>query len=134
MGDHWKYIRQSRTPQIGSPWVVVELKSINKINMKKEEKYLKVLNSVIDEEQSREWMQKPFNAGDKTMATNGWIMVATPKVGEYTDRSSKVGFVYPYVKTMDLPITIESLRNIISQVPMIDGVIDCDCCNGTGEG
>ena len=104
-------------------------------NMEKEEKYLAALKSVLGQHIYRPWMENPFHAGDRTVSSNGHMIISVPKFGDYDDHYKKVSSYLALQKNMDLVINISDIKKIIDQIPLVAGTLisPCECCNGGGE-
>ncbi len=100
------------------------------------EKYEQIHELVIDKKAEREWMQKPFNVLDETVSTDGSILTATPRIGDYPDFTEKVAAVYPIVPETNKTINVAELREKMKSFPMVDVLdeeyVDCDACRGDG--
>ena len=100
------------------------------------QRYLSIHSQFVSKDGMREWMKEPFNVGNKTISTNGWALISTPKIDEYEDKTDKVKTVYPMPKLFDKEITIEELKAKLKTVPLIDCYDEiekeCDACNGSG--
>ena len=70
--------------------------------MKTNETYIEILNHLTSKDEMREWMTTPFNSNGKTLATNGFAMVAVPEIGVYKDQTEKLRGLYPGVHNMDI--------------------------------
>lgn len=101
------------------------------------QRYLSIHSQFVSKDEMRGWMQEPFNVADKTISTNGLCLIATPKVGEYQDRTEKVKTVYPMPKLIDKQITVSELKEKLNTVPLVDCYDEiekeCDACNGSGH-
>ena len=100
------------------------------------QRYLSIHSQFVSKDEMRGWMKESFNVADKTVSTNGWALIATPKIDEYEDKTEKVKTVYPMPKLFDQQITIEELKNKLNTVPLVDCYDEiekeCDACNGSG--
>jgi hypothetical protein len=98
-----------------------------------------ILNIFTSKEDGREWMQSPFIAGNKLIATNAWALVAIPRSPEYLfeDRTEKVKTVYPVPHNCNREIKLSALKEAISNAPLIDCFDEtskrCPACRGEGE-
>ena len=99
--------------------------------------FIQVLTSIIEKDDTRVWMSKPFNLGNKTASTNGHCLIATPLQDGFEDRSKKTESVYPMQHTMSKRISINELNQKIKDLPLVDCFDEveakCDACYGSGE-
>ena len=120
----------------------------NTLNEQKKNVFLEILNEFVSQDDLRPWMKSPFNAFDKTLATNGHVLIATPKISEYIDYTdSKDGYfntfstlvikhIYPVVHNIEKYYEVTSLKKALAKCPMLeeyDSIIHkCNACNGDG--
>jgi hypothetical protein len=79
----------------------------------------------------------PFNVGDKTCATNGYVLIAIPKEGDYEDKSEKVKGVYPVdpaTYNCKKEYSLNQLKEALKAITMVDEIDydECNECNGEG--
>ena len=103
----------------------------------KEETYIVILNLCTskDEKGSLSWLNSPFDACGRTMASDAHILVAVPRVGDYPYApSKKIESAHPFEKTMGVPITLDKFKTELAKYPTEPVYIrvDCDACDGTG--
>jgi hypothetical protein len=98
--------------------------------------FFEILNNFCSQDELRPWMKHPFNAFGKTLATNGWVLIATPKISEYLDNTDKIKNVYPVVHNMQKIYDVATLETALAKFPTedeFDSVISkCNACNGDG--
>lgn len=119
-------------------------------------KYKKVLNLFVSNDELRPWMQNPFTIKDKIYATNGYALVVFDLVtfvcnnynttlNKITDipiiyqfEEDKLNGVYPLENNLNNTYSINFLKKRFKNVPLIDDFdeekkIDiCTECGGTG--
>lgn len=99
--------------------------------------YLQILNRFKAKDDMRMWMSESFNVGEKTVSTNGYILVATPLQEGFDDKSNKTTGVYPVDIIMDKKISTIELKEKLKDFPKVDCFDEeeekCDACEGFGE-
>lgn len=99
-------------------------------------KYLSVLNHFVAKESLRYWMREPFNAKGKSMATNGYCLVATPVCDTFINLEEKIDDIYPMVQNRSKSIKVSELKEKLASFPMVDCYVEeeeeCEACGGKG--
>ena len=99
--------------------------------------YLSLLNKFVGQETDRVWMNTPFNACEKTISTNGHLLIATPYQNGFECRDEKVQSVYPFEYNMNFKIPLSEIKEKVKNFPMVDcfdeSEVKCDACDGEGE-
>jgi hypothetical protein len=97
---------------------------------------LSLLNRFTSKEDNREWLKSPFNAGNRTIATNGDCLLSVPLQEGFIDRSERIKHIYPIGHTINIPISVAILKQKLSEFPFVDCFdeikIECDACDGSG--
>ncbi len=98
--------------------------------------FLSILNRIAIKNDMRDWMPVPFNANGKSMATNGYCLVATPTCGEFTNREDKIKSVYPLEQNQNKPIKLQEIKDKLALFPTVDCFDEteqeCNACYGSG--
>ncbi len=98
--------------------------------------FLSILNRVANKNEIGDWMTEPFNASGKSMATNGYCLVATPICGEFINRDDKIKSVYPLEKNQNKPIKLQEIKDKLALFPTVDCFDEteqeCNACYGSG--
>lgn len=86
-----------------------------------------------------DWMSESFNTNDRTISTNGQVLVSTPKIDEFIYDINKIKNIYdlyPINKSFDKKIKLKDLIEIFNKTPLIEFYdeqeIGCDACDETG--
>lgn len=99
--------------------------------------FLTLLNRFKSNDYRRDWMSKPFNVGNSTVSTNGYILISTPLQEGFEDLSNKTKGVYPMDFNLDTKILVSELKQKINDFPKVDCFNEeekkCDACNGYGD-
>jgi hypothetical protein len=99
--------------------------------------FLTLLNRFKSNDYRRDWMTTPFNVENKTVATNGYILIATPLQEGFDDLSNKTKGVYPMPFILDNKISVLELKQKLNDFPKVDCFDEeekeCDACDGYGE-
>ena len=99
--------------------------------------FLKLLHKFCSNDILRSWTMKPFNVGNRTVATNGYCLLSTPLQDEFTDKSKNIKTVYPLEYNINKTILVVELKQKIKDFPLLDCYDEiktkCDACNGDGE-
>ncbi len=97
------------------------------------DKYLKILNRFCAKDDFRlDWIKNINNAYDKTVATNGIILVAVPKISdEYKDVTEKISHIYPMQSNINIKYLINKIEEQAKTYWPV--VIKCKACEGSGE-
>ena len=101
--------------------------------------FLTLLNRFKSNDDYRDWMAKPFNVGNKTVSTNGYILISTPLQEGFEDLSNKTKGVYPMDFNLDMKILVSELKQKLNDFPKVDCFDkeekekECDACDGSGE-
>lgn len=109
------------------------------VNTKKKELndiYLKILNKIAKKDNFTDWMEKPFNAFGKSIATNGYCLVATPMCGEFINRDDIIKSIYPFEFNLNKKIKLQEIKDKLALIPIVDCYDEkeeeCDACDGSG--
>ena len=98
--------------------------------------YLSILNRISAKNDIRDLMKEPFNANGKSMATNGYALVATPICGDFQNREDKIKTVYPLAKNTNKAIKVQEIKDKLALFPTIDCFDEteqeCNACHGSG--
>lgn len=99
--------------------------------------FLTLLNRFKSNDDYRDWMAKPFNVGNKTVSTNGYVLISTPLQEGFDDLSNKTKGVYPMDFNLDMKILVSELKQKLNDFPKVDCFDEeekeCDACDGSGE-
>lgn len=87
------------------------------------------LTRFCGDEPSRQWMATPFSRGDWTYATNGHVLVRTPRRTEAPLLEVKANVEKPFA---DYPCSSFGALPAID-VPEVGNDDDCDHCSGRGH-
>lgn len=104
------------------------------------EQMLQVLHMLTAKDDNLEWLNSPFNACGKTMASDRIILIAFPQFeNEFPDLTEKISPLYPRKHQLNIKLyeeDIDDIYNAISRVPyeLPETIIGdtCNCCNGKG--
>jgi hypothetical protein len=106
---------------------------------KNENIYITILNHFTGQDKFRDWLNTPFHALGKAMATDGNKLVAVPLcdlMEDLTDHSEKVWKLWQPAN-MEVNISIDHLQTVIEQFPRIDCYDmekkECKACRGNGD-
>lgn len=98
--------------------------------------FLAILNRVAIKNDIRDWMTEPFNANGKSMATNGYCLVATPICGDFINREDKIKSVYPLEHNQNKRIKLQEIKDKLALFPTVDCFDEteqeCNACYGSG--
>lgn len=98
--------------------------------------FLAILNRVAIKNDIRDWMTEPFNANGKSMATNGYYLVATPICGDFINREDKIKSVYPLEHNQNKRIKLQEIKDKLALFPTVDCFDEteqeCNACYGSG--
>lgn len=99
--------------------------------------FVSILEQICAKDDMREWMSRPFNASGKSMATNGYTLVATPMCGFFDSREDNVKSVYPFEKNIWKLIAIQEIKEKLALFPTVDCFDkeeqQCNACYGSGS-
>ena len=101
-------------------------------------KYNEILNLFTVQCEFRTWMNKPFIAGEKAIASNSFALAAvnlekTEKIGPLDGQIiENILSVIPAKQGPIKDFSIKSLTDILSAQPLVDEFEECEECDGDG--
>jgi len=98
--------------------------------------FFEILNNFCSKDELRPWMKHPFNAFERTLSTNGWVLISVPKISEYEDKTELIKNVFPVIHNIEKHYEVEKLEKALAKCPTEDDfdsvITKCDACNGDG--
>lgn len=100
--------------------------------------YKELLQMFVGDADCADWIQEPFKLSNKVAASDRISLIALPGNGfEFPDRTEKCKAIYPLECNCNIPVSVQSLRGMVDEVPMVDCFDEtkekCSACNGECE-
>lgn len=96
--------------------------------------YKKILSLFVARNSEREWMNEPFNWGNRNGSGDFHSLVTTPKIDEFP-QIPRPPNNYPTQKSRSYYFLLAELKDLLNQIPQVDCFDEetCSACDEDGK-